>query len=422
MRRTYLNCDISIVALVFFVGVSSAYLTSVTHFSPYYFGLLLLIVNSFILVIHNSKMQNDSVSKALLMLISVITVFLIFNICFTKTFGKLFSILFLLLINQMSTLIVYEMCFLCSKKVDAEVYIKNAVNLYFWIEIFIGIADIFYRFAKRTYSYAGLQYFYNFKTSIMFEDSNWNGFIYMISFAFFLYLYDNYRIIGKWHLRILFFYCILSLSRAAVFSSILVIIYSRFIKLSDKKKKIYVLFLILFSIFILPFMFFYVSHDDSFNTKIVIIKGLLYYISHTPIDKLLIGFGSGFATSEYSLPYLNYAWVQGHLYVVIKIMDIGLQGLFLDFLYFIALIKKSNGKFLYMLLPFFVCGLSMCPTNLSYMYVFSGVLLYLENHKRGMQYGFNQRDNADLQCRVVCGRSNRVDLKSIIFKYRICDC
>ena len=211
MRRTYLNCDISIVALVFFVGVSSAYLTSVTHFSPYYFGLLLLIVNSFILVIHNSKMQNDSVSKALLMLISVITVFLIFNICFTKTFGKLFSILFLLLINQMSTLIVYEMCFLCSKKVDAEVYIKNAVNLYFWIEIFIGIADIFYRFAKRTYSYAGLQYFYNFKTSIMFEDSNWNGFIYMISFAFFLYLYDNYRIIGKWHLRILFFYCILSL-------------------------------------------------------------------------------------------------------------------------------------------------------------------------------------------------------------------
>lgn len=90
MRRTYLNCDISIVALVFFVGVSSAYLTSVTHFSPYYFGLLLLIVNSFILVIHNSKMQNDSVSKALLMLISVITVFLIFNICFTKTFGKLF--------------------------------------------------------------------------------------------------------------------------------------------------------------------------------------------------------------------------------------------------------------------------------------------------------------------------------------------
>ena len=88
----------------------------------------------------------------------------------------------------------------------------------------------------------------------------------------------------------------------------------------------------------------------------------------------------------------------------------------------IALIKKSHGKFLYMLLPFFVCGLSMCPTNLSYMYVFSGVLLYLENHKRGMQYGFNQRDNADLQCRVVCGRSNRVDLKSIIFKYRICDC
>ncbi len=383
--RNCINCNISIVALILFVGLCSCYITSVSHFSPYYFGLLLLIAFSFILLINNYKMRNDYVSKSLSTIVIVMASFLIFNIYKTTTIEKMPGILFLLLINQISTLIIYNICFLSSQKTDSRYFIKDAVHLYFFIEVILGIIDLIYRFAKRTDFYSGIQYFYNFKSSIMFEDSNWNGFIYMISFAFFLYLYDNYRIIGKWHLRILFIFCVFSLSRAAVFSSIIVIIFSRFIKFPYKKRKMYVVFLILVSSFVLPFLIFFVTHDDSFNTKIVIIKGLAYYISHTPIDKLLIGFGTGFASSEYSLPFMNYAWVQGHLYLVVKILDIGLIGICLELLYFYALIRFSKIKFLYLFIPFFVCGLSMAPTNLSFLYCFAGIIVFIEQNRTKMK-------------------------------------
>ena len=277
-----LHFNIASLSLILFVGFCSAYLTSVTSFSPYYFGLLISQVFGFILFINRLTVLNDDVCKSLGKVFLMIFIFIIINVYYTKTFDKAVGLFFMLLINQLSTLLVYIICNLIKNK--QLYFIKITICFYFMVEVIIGIIDLIYRVHIRTTNFSGLQYFYNFKGSIMFTDSNWNGFIYMISFAFFVYLYDNFRIVRKKELAVLFLFCIFSLSRAAFLSSILVIIYSNFLKLSKRKKFFFIILISVFGIVIAPFFIWYVTHDDSFNTKLIIFKGLNYFLTHTDLE------------------------------------------------------------------------------------------------------------------------------------------
>ena len=129
----------------------------------------------------------------------------------------------------------------------------------------------------------------------------------------------------------------------------------------------------------------------------------LLYHETLQIEKLLIGFGFGFAAGDLADMYLNYSGVHGHLYIVIKLMDFGILGLFLELIYFFTIMRLTNFKFLYLFIPFFICGLSMAPGNLSFLYCFSGVVIFLEQNRNkilGVSYArrINQCNNANLQC------------------------
>ena len=403
MAREFIFGDIRNLALLLYVGLCSAYLTSVTSFSPFYFGLLFSLVFCFVAFLHRLSVFADKNKRALLKVFFITMIFYFVNLSYTKTFSKAVGLFFLLAINQFSTIYVYGICHYVKK----EKIIKHCVRFYFYVTVVIGVIDLIYRWFIRLNIYRGPQYFYNFKMSIMFTDSNWNGFIYMLAFSFFIYLRDRYKMVSKNKLLVLFLFVLLAISRAAISCSVLVIIYSKFQKLSRYKKSIFVITVAIAFCCIFPILFYYAMHDDSFQTKLIIFKGLAYYLTHNSFTQLLIGFGTQFATSDLADMYMNYSGVVGHAYIVLKIMDLGIIGLFLELIYFYVLLKITNYSFAYLLIPFLVCGLSMCPSNLSFFYVFAGIIVFLEsNRNKGEVNGFNKRDNADLQCRAVCRRGN----------------
>lgn len=418
--RQFFAKNIYNLIFLLYVTLCSAYITTITKFSPFYFGLFASFLLFFLSFFRISSIKRNKNKKVLLTFIILIALFSILNIFITNTYSYSFGIFFLLLLNQFSTLYIYSTL----KRVNKISVIRKSIHIYYWIAIIIGVCDIIYRYLTRLHSYHGLQYIYNFKmSSLMFTDANWVGFIYMIAFSFFLYLYDIYHLVRKSQLYVLFIFVLTSISRAAFFSSIIVLIYSKFLKSPKKQKKLFLILLAIFSFVGIPFVVDYVLHDDSFQTKLIILKGFSYYLTHTSIQDLFIGFGFQFATSTRAEAAMNYCGVIGHLYIVTKMMDFGMIGFALEIIYFIVLLKLTQYRFFYLLLPFLVCGLSMCPTNLSFFYTFAGIMLFLENRKRSFSYDrFNQRYNANLQCRTICCRSNRINFKSILFKYRIRDC
>lgn len=375
--------DIRKIGLILLVGLSSAYLTTVTSFSPFYFGYAVAGICFCITILWGHCIRCPKILLTLFCFFCVLFLYQYVNIVYSKTLD--FRPLILVLLNHGSTIIAFG---LCNRLLSLDP-IQKSIKCYFYVAVAIGVIDIVYRFIHRGYSYSGYLFFYNFKSnSILFTDSNWVGFIFMISFAFFLYLRDCFRIVGKAKIAVFFFLCLTSFSRAAIFSCGIVYLFSRFLHYGKHKRKIVFFMGILSCCVFLPFLIVIFLNDPSFQTKITILKGLLYYIQQVPTDRLFLGFGAGFSTSDAVGFYTNYAGIYGHLYIVIKLMDSGIIGFFLELLFFLYVIIKTNFKFLYLFIPFFICGLSMCPTNLSYLYIFSGIMLYLENYHKAL-YGGN---------------------------------
>lgn len=409
--KKILISDILVISSLLYIGLSSAYLTSITKFSPYYVGFFSCV---FCITIYFTTRKCESLKKLeLLKTISVITfVFFMLSSFFTNTTEYIWGTILLFFINQGS---VYFSYFLCKKVKDKRCIFK-AINFYFYVTIIIGFADFVFRIINRNTLYTGIQYFYNFKlNSLMFTDSNWSGFIFMISFAFFFYLRDKFNCISSKKLLLLFVVVFLTFSRTAIICSFIVIFLSNFFKLEQRLKS-FISFLCIFLFFCgIPVIISVFSKDDSFGTKLALMKGLWYYISNFSFEKVFFGSGLRSNGNEALLGNCGYA---SHLYLVVKILDYGIFGLILDLLFFFEVLRLSKRKFLYVFIPFIFAGLSMCPTNLSFMYVFIGIMIFLEGEKNG----FNFSSYANLQCRKLCGRSNRINIKSIIFKYRIRDC
>lgn len=383
-------------SLVLFVGFCSAYITQITSYSPYYFGYLVSLLFLFLYAFINLKIGKPKNSKILLFFTTIIFLYYIFNGFITKTQKAILGNIILLCVNQISTIITYQICSQISFSKKERV-LKDSINFFYKIALFLGICDFLYRFVHSTRTYVGYQFFYNFKlNSLMFPDSNWTGFIYMLVFAFFVYLKDNTRFITKKQIVCIFVVILLSFSRAATASSILVILYSEFQKLSKSKRKfVFIISVMLFFIFV-PIIISFLSKDDSFGTKLALLNGAKYYLHHVSLKNFLFGNGTLAASTDMSL--LGNIGYSAHLYLIIKILDLGLIGLLIDFGYLLIIFLISRKKFFYLVLPFFVCGLSMCPTNLSMMYVFGGLMIYIEENKRRNNNGFNFNNNACLQC------------------------
>lgn len=377
LKRNILECS-----LLLFVGLCSAYITQATSLSPYYFGYLLSILILFLYDLATLKIANWKKINALFFLFFITVSYYIFNSFYTNTQMYILGNIVLLCINQLSTIITYQLC----KHISVnKKLIKDCINFFYIFAIIIGFCDFFYRLIHSTRTYSGIHFFYNFKlNSLMFTDSNWTGFIYMIIFAFFIYLRDFTSFISKRKLINIFIIILLTFSRAAIISSIAVLFFSYFKKLPKRKKTLLLFCFSICCIFFISYIFSVFSKDDSFGTKLALFKGFRYYFKHVNFFNLLIGNGTLAASTNMAL--LGNIGYSAHLYFIIKTLDLGLIGLILDFGYLLIINYLSKNKFLYILLPFSICGLSMCPTNLSMMYVFGGLIIFMEESRRRKQW------------------------------------
>ena len=317
----------------------------------------------------SKKFKNDYLLKICFGII----IFYLITTILTQTYAQIPNLIVTILLNQISLLItIWGLSKIHNKK---EIF--EFVESYFSVAVFVGICDFLYRLKHPSNSNVGILAFYNYKNnSIMFDDSNWVGFIYMIAFSFFVYLRDRFMLVLRKRLLILFLLVILSFSRAAILSSLIVLLYSKF-KKQKSQIRVFILLILSSIVFIgLPLLINFLSIDGSFITKMALFRGLKYYFNNASLSQLFLG--NGAASSSNNPVLLGYCGYGAHLYLVIKIIDLGFIGLALELLFFVNCFVLTHGYFAYLFLPFFICGLSMCPTNLSYMYVLAGVMIYLE--------------------------------------------
>lgn len=114
--------------------------------------------------------------------------------------------------------------------------------------------------------------------------------------------------------------------------------------------------------------------DDSFNTKLLMFNLFADYIHYTSPFNLLFGIGIGEHTSsEYSLMY--------HNIIFQHIMDEGILGFTLLFIFWLQTIRKSNYKNLFIFIPFIMLGMSVVGHTIAYFYVVISLIQTLESRK-----------------------------------------
>jgi hypothetical protein len=199
----------------------------------------------------------------------------------------------------------------------------------------------------------------------MFLDSNAVAFLILNILCFMIYL--NSEKIIKIHFIVYAYYTLLlalTFSRAAIAGFGITVLFS-FIK-----RNVYrIVFLFLLLLFVSPIIVRYALSDDSFNSKIFIYRNTLTYLDQIDMPHLL--FGNGFGNSERILG------IYGHNYITLTLIEFGFIGLVIFFSIFISFLY-SNKQTMFLLLPFFVTGLSYYPYSCAYFYTLLGIILVLE--------------------------------------------
>ena len=215
-------------------------------------------------------------------------------------------------------------------------------------------------------------HFYSYKfNSILFEDSNFVGVMIVVLFSVVLYLEDLLKkklLVLK---LLLFIFVILTLSRASilVFIFMYILFYTKNLNYRPIK-----LLIIITGIMLGTIIFALSLKDDSFNTKLLMFNLFADYIHYTSPFNLLFGIGIGEHTSnEYSLMY--------HNIIFQHIMDEGILGFILLFIFWLQTIRKSNYKNLFIFIPFIMLGMSVVGHTIAYFYVVISLIQTLESRK-----------------------------------------
>lgn len=123
LKRNILECS-----LLLFVGLCSAYITQATSLSPYYFGYLLSILILFLYDLATLKIANWKKINALFFLFFITVSYYIFNSFYTNTQMYILGNIVLLCINQLSTIITYQLC----KHISVnKKLIKDCINFFY---------------------------------------------------------------------------------------------------------------------------------------------------------------------------------------------------------------------------------------------------------------------------------------------------
>jgi len=222
--------------------------------------------------------------------------------------------------------------------------------------------------------------FYVYKiSSFMYQDSNFVG-IFIVSLYFFaLYMSKFTSKNYIWQRIGLLILAVATISRASIISIIFfqILFYSYY---KIKNKLLYSITIIFFLVISVVVFEIFLSKDDSYESKFMIINLAIDYLEHHGYIHLL--FGVGFGNAKYTIG------IGSHNILVTYILESGLIGfLFVSYLWFMFA-KKSNYMTIIIVLPFLMNGMSLAGHAIPYLYVIFTIILILERRKIG---DFNQK-------------------------------
>jgi len=360
-------------AFCFLLVFSSAFLSTITKFSPVFIALFLALLLYFTAFSHRAKIQTNSANRYIFLIVLVYFLYIVCNFFYTASYLDIYTYATYLLCNQFYFIGIL----IIGSKLSKKTILKYSKNYLFISAIFLTL-DLIYRFYHAKSSYKGYFFFYNFKSdSLMFPDSNITGFLCMINFAFIIYLSDCFNQKNRMFKLYYFILSVLTFSRAALLSEFLVLAFS-FLKKKTLKTRFYIiLFTLPFIIALTVYLFRLLLNDPSFDTKIEILSSLKHFIKHVNASMLIFGNGLLFLSTPEAKNLAGGYVYFGHLYLVSEIVGIGILGLFIELFIFFVSGVYSKWNTLYLIIPFLAAGLSAVAPTLSYFYALLGVQVLL---------------------------------------------
>lgn len=368
MISALLKEDFGVIIAFLLISLCNCYITTITSLSPAYIGIVLSLV--FLVFFNRSTIKTSLRSQTLVLICFAYFIYLIIDCGITGNAENQNIYIKYFIFNQLFfpiTLFYLQKCSLEK--------IKRLIACFVFFSVFIFTVDAIYRVIFATTEYTGLLAFYNYKESgLLFDDSNWSGFMAMLAYCFLLYLRDRKMFYRKGFIPLLFILTVLTISRAAILSCILITMYSLYIK---QKKIVRIrLFMLLLPLIVFGAIF-SVNHltDKSFISKLGMVGGLKYYITHFGFHTVFWGNYPGAGLDGRT--FLNF-WLGGHLYLT-RFIDYGLGALILEYGLLLLINFYSRNQAIYIIVPFFVAGFSFAPGNLPYMYMYLALIYVIEN-------------------------------------------
>lgn len=208
-------------------------------------------------------------------------------------------------------------------------------------------------------------FWYQYKTSsFMYPDSNSVGLFTTCLFAFAIGIHENFSHRFKKYLAPLFFFTIGSLSRSAIITALLIILYNH-----AKDSKFKPIILTTFTTIALYLIYIAVESDESFMSKFWIAELAAKYISNADNYTLLIGTGPGNAERELG--------IGSHLLSITLLIEIGIIGTIFTTTLWSLIWLKSGKHGTPIFIAILINGLSFTTFATPWFYSLTTILIYL---------------------------------------------
>ncbi|EQK45135.1 hypothetical protein LPC27_06760 [Paraclostridium bifermentans] len=285
-------------------------------------------------------------------------------------------------LNSIMSVVVYfvGVQYLYDKDND---YILKISKDFINISIVILIIEFIIRFCNPNLTQPS---FYKYKfNSIMYEDSNYVGIFIICLFFYSLYLSKYKKQNYKYQQIILFLLCILTISRAAIISTIVTIIGIKMLELflkatenfTNKQRKSIILLLIFVSLLVGMIGMNFLLKDGSFRSKFYIADLAFQQLRTSNFQQLIFGIGFG-RTSEY-------IGIGAHNILIAYLLESGIVGILFFIIFTIQIALETKGRSLIVTIPFLIAGMSLAGFTLPFLY-----LIY------AMIYTFEMREKATI--------------------------
>lgn len=186
----------------------------------------------------------------------------------------------------------------------------------------------------------------------MYQDSNFVGNFAAVLFFYVVYLAQNYELNLKKQKIVLAILTVLTISRGVI---ITLVLFTFLFDVKNKRNfKVILPFILSIGIAVVWIIF---ADDGSFISKFRIVEYTITYLKNADLSTIMFGCGLGNA--------VNSIGIGAHMYFISCIIETGLLGLLLFFLFLLNCIKKCKKQY-YIIFPFVFLGFSLMPHFIPY--------------------------------------------------------